>query len=293
MILTQPISIAIYCESEALFSWLKYTLALTSLKGAEVFNIKSAQNFEKSRYSLIIVTASLFKSLHTQVKNSRETPPILLLTEDFSVFKLPKKIDLTIDTIPIPAVTINLLEHCIISLLKDYMLTSKLKKMALHDQLTGAANRHLFEDRLNEAIKRLKRCKEGFSIIAFDLDGFKPVNDTYGHATGDELLKRFVKIISSNYRETDTFARLGGDEFALILPNIYGEQLELSCQKIVTALAKKQRVNAVNMEVKCSIGGVSVTYGQILKTNKKELLKRADDAIYLAKKMKGTSYQLN
>lgn len=293
MILTQPISIAIYCESEALFLWLKYTLALTSLKGSDVFNIQSARNLEKAKYSLIIMTTPLFKSFNTQVENSRETPPILLLTEDFSVFKRPKKNDFTIDTIPIPAVTINLLEHCIISLLKDYMLTSKLKKLALHDHLTGAANRHLFEDRLNEAIKRLKRSKEPFSIIAFDLDGFKPINDTYGHATGDELLKRFVKIISNRYRETDTFARLGGDEFALILPNVYGDILEHSCKKIVEALSKKQSVNSINIEIQCSIGAVSVTYGQILKTNKKELLKRADDAIYLAKKVKGTSYKLN
>ncbi len=293
MNITQPISIAIHCESESLFQWLKYTLALTKLSQVDVFNIRSIEELEEKRYSLVIVTASLFKSLYSQMEHIRDPSPVLLLTQDFSILNLPKKSYLTIDTIPIPSITINLLEHSILSLMKDYTLTTKLKKLALHDHLTGAANRLLFEDRLNESLKRLKRHKEPFSIIAFDLDGFKPINDNYGHATGDLLLKRFVKLITSSYRDTDTFARLGGDEFALILPNVCAKELEISCKKILEVLSKAQRINVINIEIQCSIGGVSVTYEQLAKTHKRELLKRADDAIYLAKKVSGTSYIIN
>lgn len=289
MTLPKSIRIAVHCESEALFLWLKHSLPLTSLEGVEVIHISSIKNLLKGNYSLVIVTEHSFKRLEEQDISF----PILLLTEDFSSSTFPNENNLTLDTLPIPAVTINLLEHSIRSLFKDYMLTNKLQKLALHDHLTGAANRLLFEDRLSESIKRSKRTKEPLSIIYFDLDGFKPINDTYGHTIGDDLLKRFVKIITENYRETDTFARLGGDEFALILPNASEEALDELCQKIVNLLSEKQNIDWINIEIQCSMGGVSIPYEELIQTSKQEILKRADDAVYIAKEIKGTSYRIN
>jgi diguanylate cyclase (GGDEF)-like protein len=124
-------------------------------------------------------------------------------------------------------------------LFKDYVLTGK----------------------LNDSVKLSKINKEPISILYLDLDGFKAINDTYGHDTGDEVLKRFAKIIMNNYRETDTFARLGGDEFVLLFPNTSKTDLEDSCNQIINLLAHKNN-NQMNIDIQCSIGATYIYYDE-------------------------------
>lgn len=90
--------------------------------------------------------------------------------------------------------------------------------LAHFDQLTGLPNRTLLLDRLNQAISVSNRALRAISLLFIDLDGFKPVNDTYGHAIGDRLLKEVAERLLSCLRDGDTAARLGGDEFVVILP---------------------------------------------------------------------------
>ena len=88
---------------------------------------------------------------------------------------------------------------------------------ATHDALTGLPNRALFLDRLEGALERSRRSQRSFALLYIDIDGFKPVNDTYGHLTGDQLLQAIAGRLLARMRKSDTVARLGGDEFAVIL----------------------------------------------------------------------------
>ena len=86
------------------------------------------------------------------------------------------------------------------------------------DQLTEAANRRWFSERLKHEMKRFIRYEHPFTLVYFDLDNFKRVNDKFGHKTGDKLLKKITKIVKENIRDIDVLGRMGGDEFALFLP---------------------------------------------------------------------------
>jgi diguanylate cyclase (GGDEF)-like protein len=96
---------------------------------------------------------------------------------------------------------------------------AEMRHMASHDPLTGLANRALFADRLQQALLLAQREKRRLAVIYFDLDRFKPVNDTHGHAAGDQLLMEVGTRVRTSLRQSDTLARLGGDEFAVLLPN--------------------------------------------------------------------------
>jgi NO-binding membrane sensor protein with MHYT domain len=99
---------------------------------------------------------------------------------------------------------------------------------ANHDSLTNLPNRQLFEDRLEHAARHARRLSADFALLYMDLDGFKPINDTLGHAAGDEVLREVARRLQAVVRETDTVARLGGDEFAIILePHGDREQAEV------------------------------------------------------------------
>ena len=95
-----------------------------------------------------------------------------------------------------------------------------LEQRALHDPLTNLANRSLFFDRLHQAIHSARRQGTLLAVVMLDLDGFKAVNDAFGHAAGDEVLKIVAARLSAGMRATDTAARIGGDEFAWILPRV-------------------------------------------------------------------------
>src|SRR3989338_8834666 len=99
-----------------------------------------------------------------------------------------------------------------------------MRHMAQYDGLTHLPNRALFNDRLQQALVAAQRNQERLALMFLDLDKFKPVNDTYGHAVGDMLLKEAAQRIQDCLRESDTAARIGGDEFVVLLPAIETKQ---------------------------------------------------------------------
>ena len=103
-------------------------------------------------------------------------------------------------------------------------MEAALEHRALHDPLTNLANRSLFFDRLHQAIHSARRQGAQLAVVMLDLDGFKSVNDAYGHAAGDEVLKIVATRLSEGLRAEDTAARIGGDEFAWILPHVAGRR---------------------------------------------------------------------
>lgn len=162
-------------------------------------------------------------------------------------------------------------------------LLKRLNLQAYYDNLTGVYNRISFNEKLKQSIARSVRSKHSFALVMLDLDGFKNVNDSMGHASGDELLRAVSSRLSGLLRETDVLARLGGDEFIIIQEGIEDLQKGLHpfIQKISGAFDEPFRINNHEVEISSSIG-VSV-YPQDGR-NEEQLLHSADQALYEAKK---------
>jgi len=155
-----------------------------------------------------------------------------------------------------------------------------LYQLAHYDNLTNIDNRFSF----NKHISKMIAQKIPFSLFFIDLDNFKPINDSYGHKAGDEVLIGVSKSISKLIREDDVFARLGGDEFALIIENVIDtKDLKLWEQKIIEATSIPISYYKHTLMVTCSIGISS--YPKDSK-DKDELIGLADEAMYKSKNMK-------
>lgn len=154
--------------------------------------------------------------------------------------------------------------------------------MAQHDSLTGLPNRALFYDLLQQQLAHAKRDKTRLALMFLDLDHFKPVNDTLGHAMGDLLLKEAALRMSDCVRQSDTVGRIGGDEFVVLLPVIKDHQdALLVAQKIRLAMAQPFILSGEHVvHISCSTGiATSPEHGD----DEIELSKNADVALYLAK----------
>lgn len=153
--------------------------------------------------------------------------------------------------------------------------------IAQHDTLTSLPNRSLFYDRLNQAMARTRRDKESIAVLFLDLDGFKLINDTFGHDTGDALLCEVSKRITECIREMDTVARLGGDEFSVIVSNTQTRSsIELVASKIIKEINRPFELRGNNCSVGASIG-IAIYAGK--GETAEQLVKIADDAMYEAK----------
>ena len=154
--------------------------------------------------------------------------------------------------------------------------------LAMHDALTGLPNRRLFSERIKLTIALCERSKTIAALLMFDLDKFKPVNDTYGHEIGDLLLQEVSnRTLAILQRSSDTLARLGGDEFVVLLPKIEAlSNAEAVAEKIRKALAEPFLIEGHTLSISCSIGiAIIPDHGQTELT----IMKNADDAMYLSK----------
>jgi diguanylate cyclase (GGDEF)-like protein/PAS domain S-box-containing protein len=160
-------------------------------------------------------------------------------------------------------------------------LTDELTHQAHHDPLTGLPNRRAFESRLRRAVMSAKDQGCRHALLYFDLDHFKPVNDTAGHAAGDELLRQLAKLLRGQLREHDALARLGGDEFAILLEDATSEQATYVAEKVRRAIANYQfEWQGGIFRIGASIGQLEFADGRL---SAYELLYRADEMCYLAK----------
>lgn len=147
-----------------------------------------------------------------------------------------------------------------------------LKLLSQQDPLTGLANRRVLHDRLKYEIARHRRHSRRFSVLALDLDGFKKVNDRFGHAAGDEILREIARALEKAVREQDTVARMGGDEFCVLAPEIGWEDAERLAERL--DLAVQTAVGGLDML------GVSVGFAVFPDEGwtPEHLLVRADEA---------------
>jgi diguanylate cyclase (GGDEF)-like protein len=160
---------------------------------------------------------------------------------------------------------------------------------ATHDALTGLPNRKLFYDRLQQGVLLAQRAQTQMVLMFVDLDRFKWVNDTFGHATGDELLQEASRRIQSCLREGDTVARLGGDEFTVILtqPGSTANIAEVAGRLLKALTTPFDLLNARNTQISGSIG--IAIYPENGDTAEKLLL-HADHAMYRAKEAGRATY---
>ena len=156
-----------------------------------------------------------------------------------------------------------------------------LKQLAHNDPLTNLPNRNLFKDRMQYAIANARRNQQKFHLMFIDLDHFKAINDTQGHAAGDKVLKQVAKRLVACIRENDTIARMGGDEFAVILTNITSpNHTKAIAKKILKSLSDPYIINNQKLYISASIG-ITQYPGDGRTMN--ELLKKSDSAMYHAK----------
>ncbi len=162
-----------------------------------------------------------------------------------------------------------------------HVLEGQLRHQALHDELSGLANRTLFADRVGHALSRRAGQVGGVVVLFIDLDDFKTVNDSLGHAAGDELLKKVASRLTGVLRTGDTAARLGGDEFAMLLEDVADLETVLEIvTRVQAALRTPLVVGGLAREVTASIG---VARDQGGPTEADVLLRNADVAMYQAK----------
>lgn len=157
----------------------------------------------------------------------------------------------------------------------------KVRSMALHDPLTGLANRRLLEDRMHQLAAMCERSGSGFEIFYVDLDAFKPVNDNYGHAVGDQLLIEVGQRLQNQIRQTDTVARVGGDEFIVLTPgNMRRQEKETFLQRLGEKVAQVFEYSGARIDVKASIGSASYPGDA---ASVEDLLRVADGRMYAQK----------
>jgi len=152
-----------------------------------------------------------------------------------------------------------------------------LEEQAIRDPLTGAGNRRALEEELCIAIARVQRRESGAGLLMLDLDHFKEINDRYGHANGDEVLKRFADLVRTHSRHEDRLFRFGGEEFVLLLNNVRDESMILAARHIQQTI--RDRLNTHGQPVTCSIGAALASPHD----DWESWLHRADNAVYQAK----------
>jgi len=166
----------------------------------------------------------------------------------------------------------------------------KLERMAHYDALTQLPNRALLSDRFNQALAHCKRQENLLAVCFLDLDKFKPVNDIYGHETGDQLLIDVAQRIKSVIRDEDTISRQGGDEFVLLLSDIESfSHCEKMLNRIIQSLAQPYIIDKQSITISASIG---ITLYPLDNADSDTLMRHADQAMYQAKTAGRNRYQL-
>ena len=157
-------------------------------------------------------------------------------------------------------------------------IQEQLSRLATHDPLTSLVNARTFAARLTTELERNRRYPRPLSLLYLDLDDFKVINDSHGHQTGDAVLRLVADAMRSSVRQSDVIGRLGGDEFAVLMPETDAQLADAAAQRLAAGL---RTVFKGTPTVTASIGVVSCSAPE---ANTDELLRRADQAMYEAKR---------
>jgi diguanylate cyclase (GGDEF)-like protein len=170
-------------------------------------------------------------------------------------------------------------------------LHQMISRQAYSDTLTGLPNRRALDERLEEEVLSARRNSYSFAVIMMDLDGFKQVNDTYGHATGDDVLRTVFNQMARGVRNTDFLARYGGDELTLILSQTEMSSAQIVSDKILEGMRNIKYMLPDGHRLKLGISGGIAIY-PVHARNSADLLRAADAALYHAKKHKRGTFEV-
>ena len=258
-----PIGILVQCDGKVVFinKTLKEMLGITSLHSLQLRDIIPPE----SRKELLQIYRTILKN-HS---DKRELRIKTLSGKILWVEVITEEINLDG-------------KRCSISGLIDITdkknLERQLRKLATIDRLTGIYNRYAFEKFLEEEISRAERYGTDFALIMFDIDNFKKINDTYGHQTGDMILRKITRLVKENIRKSDIFGRWGGEEFMIILPVKSIEE----AFKVAEKLRKKIEEHKFPKVKKVTISAGVTMYRK--SDTLKSIIRRVDTALYMAKK---------
>lgn len=170
-------------------------------------------------------------------------------------------------------------------------LVADMRRQALHDDLTGLPNRRLVEDRAQVALRQAARADGHLGLLFLDLDGFKEINDSLGHAAGDELLQAVGHRLAGVTRDSDTLARLGGDEFVVLVTQVGSDEETVGvAERMLQALAAPFRIAERDLQISASIG---VASAPARRADFDNLIRRADAAMYEAKARGGNTHSVH
>lgn len=178
-------------------------------------------------------------------------------------------------------VALSILSSFVLGYIVVMRLVKRLEHLSHHDTLTGLLNRRAFEYLLAREDQRLQRFNDTFAVLLVDIDHFKRINDRLGHAAGDAVLVSVSNALQARAREVDRVARYGGEEFCILLPHTELEGAQQAAERFRRAIAQLNTIwDSTNITVTISIG---LACAQSPGESVKNLLKRADDALYQAK----------
>ncbi|MCM3443535.1 GGDEF domain-containing protein [Metabacillus halosaccharovorans] len=187
-----------------------------------------------------------------------------------------------------PSGKVDSISGIVIDITKQIEIEENLKQMAYYDSLTNLPNRIMLRSHLKKVISRAKRKEHDITIMFLDLDGFKNINDTLGHDTGDALLKEVANRLNCGVREEDLISRIGGDEFIIVIEETHKEEVKMIAERLLTNTSKPYLLNDQTVYVTPSIGISSYPDdGHDIET----LIKNADKAMYLAKDRGKANFQ--
>jgi diguanylate cyclase (GGDEF)-like protein len=174
--------------------------------------------------------------------------------------------------------------------LKNAAEHQKVQSLAITDELTGIYNRRAFQKVLDRELRRSKRYQKPLSLIMLDVDGFKAINDTYGHEAGDSVLKVLAAQLQSSIRDIDFLARYGGDEFAVILPETKIEEACTLAERLKGVVKRCPiRVNGSTQSITLSMGITDIS--KDIRVSECELIRQADKVLYDSKQRGGDSVE--
>lgn len=276
-------------KEHELLEWMPDAVVVSDRDGNIVYANRQAERLTGyRRIELVgrpieILVPNRVRSAHVQLRHEFYARGVarLMGTVD-SDFRLRRK-----DGIGVPVeISLGPAGDRTVAVIRDFTerrrLEVALEHRALHDPLTDLANRTLFFDRLRQSIHAARRESGQVAVVMLDLDGFKAVNDAYGHAVGDEVLKELGARLRKGLRATDTAARIGGDEFAWILPRVTSKDgVRRTVRKRLTAVQKPVAAGEEKIAVGVSAG--IALYPEDGR-NADALMRHADTAMYSVKR---------
>lgn len=259
--------------------------------------IEAIQAAQKQDFDLLIVSLNLAQAdglrLTSHLKSNERTRslPIVMIGEDGDIQRIVHGLEMGANDYLLRPVDRNELLARVRTQVRRKRFQDRLRasyeaslSMALTDTLTGLYNRRYFDTHLQKLIVTNQSNRKHFSVLMLDVDKFKSVNDTYGHAVGDEVLRTFAMRLKDAVRGFDLVARLGGEEFVVVLPDITPDLAYIIAERLRRSLSNRPVKCAVpegELLVTTSVGGIVVAPDQNISGD--EIMRQADEALYTAK----------